>query len=236
MPNKRNPDVIELMRATHASVAAARTEIEQLLSLPSGYHRDLQSSKGAIFHGFGRGLAALELLPALLANLEWRDDKLRAAIDSACMPPTLRWKRRWLACRSARPTRPQLPVPTVQGRGVPRKAASPRACRRVRPPTCARRTARALAGAVLMAGTVYLVMAMRRPDFNDAAVQPHRDFLDALQAQGKLQLTGGFADGSGGAYVLCNVDSPAQAQAIVATDPLVTMHASDLTVHEWNTR
>ena len=82
MPNKRNPDVIELMRATHASVAAARTEIEQLLSLPSGYHRDLQSSKGAIFHGFGRGLAALELLPALLANLEWRQDKLRAAIDS----------------------------------------------------------------------------------------------------------------------------------------------------------
>ena len=82
MPNKRNPDVIELMRATHASVAAARTEIEQLLSLPSGYHRDLQSSKGAIVHGFGRGLAALELLPALLAKLEWREDALRAAIDS----------------------------------------------------------------------------------------------------------------------------------------------------------
>jgi len=82
MPNKRNPDVIELMRATHASVAAARTEIEQLLSLPSGYHRDLQASKGAIFHGFGRGLPALELLPDLLANLEWREDRVRAAIDS----------------------------------------------------------------------------------------------------------------------------------------------------------
>ncbi|TWG91450.1 argininosuccinate lyase [Luteimonas sp. J16] len=82
MPNKRNPDVIELMRATHASVAAARTEIEQLLSLPSGYQRDLQASKGAIFHGFSRGLGALELLPALLANLEWREDRLRAAIDS----------------------------------------------------------------------------------------------------------------------------------------------------------
>ncbi|RXR07114.1 argininosuccinate lyase [Pseudoxanthomonas composti] len=82
MPNKRNPDVIELMRATHASVAAAKTEIEQLLSLPSGYHRDLQGSKGAIFHGFGRGLPALELLPALLANLEWREERIRAAIDS----------------------------------------------------------------------------------------------------------------------------------------------------------
>jgi argininosuccinate lyase len=82
MPNKRNPDVIELMRATHASVAAARTEIEQLLSLPSGYHRDLQASKGAIVHGFGRGLAALALLPDLMANLQWREDALRAAIDS----------------------------------------------------------------------------------------------------------------------------------------------------------
>ena len=82
MPNKRNPDVIELMRATHASVAAARTEIEQLLSLPSGYHRDLQASKGAIFHGFGRGLPALELLPDLLANLEWREERMRDAIDS----------------------------------------------------------------------------------------------------------------------------------------------------------
>ena len=82
MPNKRNPDVIELMRATHASVAAARTEIEQLLSLPSGYQRDLQASKGAIVHGFGRGLAALALLPDLLANIGWREDRLRAAIDA----------------------------------------------------------------------------------------------------------------------------------------------------------
>ncbi|MBL8263360.1 MAG: argininosuccinate lyase [Xanthomonadaceae bacterium] len=81
MPNKRNPDVIELMRATYASTAAARTEIEQLLSLPSGYHRDLQFSKGAIFHAFGRGLGALELLPDLLRNLEWKTDAMRAALD-----------------------------------------------------------------------------------------------------------------------------------------------------------
>jgi argininosuccinate lyase len=81
MPNKRNPDVIELMRATYASVAAARTEVEQLLSLPSGYHRDLQYSKGAIFHAFGRGLGALELLPDLLRNIEWRPERMRAALE-----------------------------------------------------------------------------------------------------------------------------------------------------------
>ncbi len=87
-----------------------------------------------------------------------------------------------------------------------------------------------------MAGTVYLVLAARRPDFDAAAVQPHLDFLEALRAQGRLQLTGGFTDGTGGAYVLCNVGSLAEAQAIVATDPLVTMQASHLSVHEWNTR
>jgi argininosuccinate lyase len=81
MPNKRNPDVIELMRASYASVAAARTEIEQLLSLPSGYQRDLQASKGAIFHGFHRGLDALALLPDLLANMQWNAPAMRAAID-----------------------------------------------------------------------------------------------------------------------------------------------------------
>lgn len=81
MPNKRNPDVIELMRASYASVAAGRTEIEHLLSLPSGYHRDLQFSKGAIFHAFGRGLGALELLPDLLRNLEWKTGAMQAALE-----------------------------------------------------------------------------------------------------------------------------------------------------------
>jgi argininosuccinate lyase len=81
MPNKRNPDVIELMRGSYASVAAARTEIEQLLSLPSGYHRDLQVSKGALFHGFGKGLQALALLPDLLRDLRWKPDPMRAALE-----------------------------------------------------------------------------------------------------------------------------------------------------------
>jgi len=81
MPNKRNPDVIELLRATYASVAAGRTEIEQLLSLPSGYQRDLQFSKGGLFHGFSRGLAALSLVPDLLARLRWNEAAMRAAIE-----------------------------------------------------------------------------------------------------------------------------------------------------------
>ena len=87
-----------------------------------------------------------------------------------------------------------------------------------------------------MAGTLYLVVALRRPDFAAQAIPPHVAFLDALRDAGQLQLTGGFSDSSGGAYVLCNVGSLEEARAIVARDPLVTMETSDLTVHEWITR
>ena len=81
MPNKRNPDVVELMRASYAAVAASRCEIEQLLSLPSGYQRDLQLGKGALVHGFGHGLRALALLPGLLDQLDWQTARLEEAIE-----------------------------------------------------------------------------------------------------------------------------------------------------------
>ena len=84
--------------------------------------------------------------------------------------------------------------------------------------------------------TRYLVVAMRRPDFDEAVVAPHLAFLDDLRARGQLAMTGGFADRSGGAYVLENIAGLEQARAIVAADPLAVTGSSDLTVHEWNTR
>lgn len=81
MPNKRNPDAIELLRASYAPVAAARTEIEQVLSLPTGYHRDLQFTKGPLVRGVEHGLAAIALLPELMRSLEWDAQALRAAIE-----------------------------------------------------------------------------------------------------------------------------------------------------------
>lgn len=81
----------------------------------------------------------------------------------------------------------------------------------------------------------YLVMAMRKPEFNDAVVIPHLEFLDALRVAGQLEMTGGFSDKTGGAYVL-QVDSLAVAQAIADSDPLTTTGSSLLTVYEWNTR
>ena len=81
----------------------------------------------------------------------------------------------------------------------------------------------------------YLVMAMRKPDFSDEVIAPHLAFLGELRNAGKLEMTGGFSDKSGGAYLL-NVDSLAEAQSIADADPLKTYGSSTVTVHEWNTR
>jgi argininosuccinate lyase len=81
MPNKRNPDLVELLRASHAVVAGARTEIEQLLSLPSGYHRDLQYTKAPLLRACAHGLDALALVPDLLEGMQWREAAMRAAIE-----------------------------------------------------------------------------------------------------------------------------------------------------------
>ena len=81
----------------------------------------------------------------------------------------------------------------------------------------------------------YLVMAMRKPEFSDEVIAPHLAFLDELRSAGKLEMTGGFSDKSGGAYLL-NVGSLAEAQAIADADPLTTYGSSTVTVYEWNAR
>lgn len=84
--------------------------------------------------------------------------------------------------------------------------------------------------------TRYLVLAMRTPAFRDDVIAPHHAFLDGLREAGVLEMTGGFSDRTGGAYVLSGVASLEEARAIAARDPLAVTGSSLLTVHEWNTR
>jgi argininosuccinate lyase len=88
MPNKRNPDAIELMRASYAVVAGARTEIEAILALPSGYHRDLQGIKAPLVRAFARGLTVLRLLNRLTAELEWDRERLEQAVKDPALGAT----------------------------------------------------------------------------------------------------------------------------------------------------
>ena len=80
MPNKHNPDTVELLRAVHGVVQGAQTEIASVLSLPSGYQRDLQATKPPLMRAFSKGIEALALLPDLLSGFEWQIEKMRASI------------------------------------------------------------------------------------------------------------------------------------------------------------
>ena len=70
MPNKSNPDVIEIMRANYSVIAGHYSELENLISLPSGYHRDLQLTKRSLIHSFHCVSKTLELVPNLIKSIK----------------------------------------------------------------------------------------------------------------------------------------------------------------------
>lgn len=81
MPNKSNPDVVELLRGRAATPAAAISEIQATLSLPSGYQRDLQLTKAPLIRGMRASLQALAIMPALVRGLHFNRKKMREAIS-----------------------------------------------------------------------------------------------------------------------------------------------------------
>jgi argininosuccinate lyase len=80
MPNKRNPDVVELLRGQVAVVEGAITEIQSVLSLPSGYQRDLQLTKPPVIRGMESALQSLRIIPALVSGMAFDEQRMRAAI------------------------------------------------------------------------------------------------------------------------------------------------------------
>ncbi|MBI5495808.1 MAG: argininosuccinate lyase [Deltaproteobacteria bacterium] len=81
MPNKRNPDVVELLRQLAAVTSGALAELDATLSLPSGYQRDLQGTKAPVIRALSRGLDGLSLLPRLLDGVEFDALRMNVAIS-----------------------------------------------------------------------------------------------------------------------------------------------------------
>jgi argininosuccinate lyase len=72
MPQKRNPDVLELLRATSASVQACMDESLQITSkLPSGYQRDLQRLKAPLFRGIDLSIESIDIMAHLLDGMQF---------------------------------------------------------------------------------------------------------------------------------------------------------------------
>jgi argininosuccinate lyase len=78
MPQKRNPDVFELIRGRSATAAACLAEALGIVAkLPSGYQRDLQLLKAPLFRGIDLALATLGIVPAALEGVRFRPENIR---------------------------------------------------------------------------------------------------------------------------------------------------------------
>jgi argininosuccinate lyase len=77
MPQKRNPDVFELLRGRTATAHAALDEALGIIAkLPSGYQRDLQLLKAPLFRGIDLATQTLDLLPAAIAAMSFKPQNI----------------------------------------------------------------------------------------------------------------------------------------------------------------
>ncbi|MGB3542486.1 argininosuccinate lyase [Rubrivirga sp.] len=82
MPQKRNPDVLELARATaHRLTAELHVLLTLPANLPGGYHRDLQLTKEATMRGVLATQDLVTATAAVLPGVRWRADRMRAALS-----------------------------------------------------------------------------------------------------------------------------------------------------------
>lgn len=71
MPQKKNPDVLELLRAKYHAVSARSQELQSLVAnLISGYHRDLQLSKKPVMEALDITSECVEILRRVIENLQ----------------------------------------------------------------------------------------------------------------------------------------------------------------------
>jgi argininosuccinate lyase len=73
MPHKKNPDVFELIRAKSNQIQALPTSVSMLLTnLTTGYHRDLQLLKEALFPALDTLTSCLQLSTFMLRSIQVR--------------------------------------------------------------------------------------------------------------------------------------------------------------------
>jgi argininosuccinate lyase len=78
MPQKRNPDVFELVRGRTASAQGCLHEaLGVIAKLTSGYHRDLQLIKVPLFRGIDLALQTLDVMVAALPGVAFRPENIR---------------------------------------------------------------------------------------------------------------------------------------------------------------
>lgn len=77
MPHKKNPDVLELVRAKCNRIQSLPNELTLLMNnLPSGYHRDLQLTKEILFPALTELKSCLQMMQLMISNIQVKTDLL----------------------------------------------------------------------------------------------------------------------------------------------------------------
>jgi argininosuccinate lyase len=83
MPQKKNPDLTELVRAKVGRInGAAQAVTLQLKGLPLAYNKDMQETQEPVFAATSAMHLTLYLLAKFTATLKFREDRMRAACES----------------------------------------------------------------------------------------------------------------------------------------------------------
>ena len=90
MPQKRNPDALELARGSAPRVLGDLvTMLGVLKGLPSGYNKDLQDDKRALFDAIDLMTLVLPAVEGALAELSFDEARMRLALSSTMMATDL---------------------------------------------------------------------------------------------------------------------------------------------------
>ena len=90
MPQKRNPDVFELARGSGARVLGDLVSLlGTIKGLPSGYSKDLQDDKRALFNAVDLLHLVLPAMAGAISELRFDRGRMRAAVSSAMMATDL---------------------------------------------------------------------------------------------------------------------------------------------------
>src|SRR6478752_6833811 len=90
MPQKRNPDALELARGSGArAIGDLSTLLSTLKGLPSGYNKDLQDDKRVLFDAVDTVLLVLPAVAGALQETRFNTKRMRAALSSSMMATDL---------------------------------------------------------------------------------------------------------------------------------------------------
>lgn len=80
MPQKKNPDGLELLRAKSASLSAWASQVKNIVrSLPSGYNRDFQETKEPFLRGCRQTLVSLKIMDLTIEKMTVNRENLEKA-------------------------------------------------------------------------------------------------------------------------------------------------------------